>query len=196
LTIVKIAHRLETISDADIIYVLDDGRLVEQGNHDELLAAGGLYARLFEDQLRLIPASGQPTTRQAARWLTRLAPFANLPVHRQSALVDLLRPIQRPAGTLLYRQGDESDQLYVVGRGRVEVVAEDETGAERQIATLGPGTPFGVGGLVRGTPRSASVRTATEVLLFVLDRAGLEAVLPPAGAAPPSPPAQERLPRR
>jgi len=41
-----IAHRLATVRDADRIFVLDAGRLVEQGRHDELVAAGGLYARL------------------------------------------------------------------------------------------------------------------------------------------------------
>jgi ABC-type multidrug transport system fused ATPase/permease subunit len=45
-----IAHRLSTIVDADLILVLDQGRVVESGIHDELLALGGLYARLCESQ--------------------------------------------------------------------------------------------------------------------------------------------------
>ena len=45
-----IAHRLSTVLAADRILVFDQGRLVEQGNHAELLAAGGLYNRLFETQ--------------------------------------------------------------------------------------------------------------------------------------------------
>jgi ATP-binding cassette subfamily B protein len=45
-----IAHRLSTIRDADVILVMEDGRIVEQGNHTELLDAGGAYARLYAAQ--------------------------------------------------------------------------------------------------------------------------------------------------
>jgi len=45
-----IAHRLSTIRDADMILVMNDGDIVEQGNHKELLAAGGFYASLYNSQ--------------------------------------------------------------------------------------------------------------------------------------------------
>ena len=51
-TSITIAHRLATIRDADVIFVLDQGRIAERGTHAELLAAGGLYARLYEIQFR------------------------------------------------------------------------------------------------------------------------------------------------
>ena len=49
-TTIAIAHRLSTIQNADVIFGLEDGRLVEQGTHTELLASGGLYSRLYVEQ--------------------------------------------------------------------------------------------------------------------------------------------------
>jgi len=49
-TVILISHRISTVRDADQIIVLDDGRIVERGSHDELLAGGGLYARLASQQ--------------------------------------------------------------------------------------------------------------------------------------------------
>ena len=45
-----IAHRLSTIQDADLILVMKDGDIIEQGNHDELMAKGGLYSSLYNSQ--------------------------------------------------------------------------------------------------------------------------------------------------
>jgi ABC-type multidrug transport system fused ATPase/permease subunit len=49
-TSIVIAHRLSTIRNADLICVVDDGRIIERGTHDELLVNGALYANLYARQ--------------------------------------------------------------------------------------------------------------------------------------------------
>ncbi|WP_203821913.1 ABC transporter ATP-binding protein [Paractinoplanes ferrugineus] len=71
-TALVIAHRLSTVRDADLILVLDDGRVVERGRHAELVATGGLYAELYRTQFAVAstpPAADVevvpiPTTRE------------------------------------------------------------------------------------------------------------------------------------
>ena len=55
-TAIVIAHRLSTVRNADRIYVIDGGQIVEQGDHESLLAQGGLYRDLYERQF--ISANG------------------------------------------------------------------------------------------------------------------------------------------
>jgi ATP-binding cassette subfamily B protein len=60
-TSLVIAHRLSTVREADIILVLDHGRIVESGHHDELLAGGGLYAELYRIQFQRQEPGVPPT---------------------------------------------------------------------------------------------------------------------------------------
>ena len=48
-----IAHRLSTIKNADLILVMNEGNIIEQGTHDELMKQNGFYAELYNSQFRL-----------------------------------------------------------------------------------------------------------------------------------------------
>ena len=104
-TTVAIAHRLSTIRNADVIFAIDDGAIVERGTHDELLAEGGLYARLYEDQFGdgaieahcndgVILANGRPCRPSSQRSKAEVAeqrpaepePVGELPPELRSAL--------------------------------------------------------------------------------------------------------------
>jgi hypothetical protein len=120
-TIIKVAHRLETVVDADVIFVLDDGRLVEQGTHAELVERGGLYARLVADQTAPFQSASDPAVRLAIHRLRQRAPFSQLAPEALDWLSGHLEPIEAPAGRELYHHGDAPDSVYVLMRGRVEL---------------------------------------------------------------------------
>jgi len=71
-TSIIIAHRLSTVRDADRILVIDDGRIVEEGSHEELIKKGGLYSHLYEMQFK------EPETETIAVSATKLKEHGTL----------------------------------------------------------------------------------------------------------------------
>ena len=53
-TLIMIAHRLTTVTNADCIYVLKDGHCEEQGSHEELMQQGGLYRQMYEEYTKSV----------------------------------------------------------------------------------------------------------------------------------------------
>ncbi|GIE97029.1 ABC transporter ATP-binding protein [Paractinoplanes rishiriensis] len=69
-TALVIAHRLATVRDADLILVLDGGRIVERGRHPDLVAAGGLYAELYRTQFAVEPTPEPAPYREEVEIIT------------------------------------------------------------------------------------------------------------------------------
>lgn len=102
--------------------------------------------------------------------LKKVSLFANFP---DNALEDLGKVMERkrlPAGSILFRQGDEGDALYIVEQGSVVIYSQAETGEEVIFAHLNSGDYFGEMSLIENKPRSASARTTEDSELLILSQ--------------------------
>jgi ATP-binding cassette subfamily B protein len=177
-TTVMVTHRLTSAAHADRIYVLDRGRLVEHGTHDELLKGEGLYAKLWHEQTGGI--AGMPAPIIGGLEAERLAGvplFAGLDGDLLAALAGRLTLERFAAGDVVVRQGDHGDTMYCIHRGMAEVFVQDPAGTQRRLAELRPGEYFGEMALLYDVPRTATVRAVTPLQALVLTRADLTALM-------------------
>ena len=174
-TTVAITHRLSLAAKADLIFVIDRGRLVEQGTHAELSIAGGLYQRLYEAQSRYSAAPAEAAEAEISR-LHAVPLFAGLPEEAIAAIAAQTRPEVCDPGQDVVRQGEPGDRMYLVDDGQLDVLVAGPAG-ERRASSLGPGDFFGEMALLDRAPRNATVRAATPCRLFALTAADLRALL-------------------
>jgi ATP-binding cassette subfamily B protein len=167
--ILSVTHRLAHITKCDCIYVLDKGRLVESGRHEDLLKADNLYARLWEKQ------SGFQINDEGVATVTlerlRKIPILDLLEDRQLATISRFFVSEKfSEGREIVRQNDEGDKFYIIVRGKVTVKHLDNSGTETIVATLVDGDHFGEIALIRNVPRTASVISQTPCILLTLTR--------------------------
>jgi ATP-binding cassette, subfamily B, bacterial len=174
-TTIAITHRLSLAAKADLIFVIDRGRLVERGTHAELSTAGGLYQRLYEAQSRYGAVPSDAAEAEIAR-LRSVLVFAGLPDDAIAAIAAQTRPEVAEPGQDVVRQGERGDRMYLVDEGRLDVLVEGP-GGERTVSTLGPGDLFGEMALLGGAARNATVRATTPCRLFSLVESDLTALL-------------------
>jgi len=192
LTTIVVTHRLASAAQADHIFVLDYGRLVEQGSHDQLMETRGLYARLFEEQYGAKRASGAEA-RHASR-LRRVPLFADLPLPALKIVADHVWPERFGENEVIIHQGDVGDKLYLVEQGCVEVAVASPTGP-RVVDTLQDGDYFGEIALLLDIPRTATVRALGPCRLLALSQADFKTLIErvPEVATQLTPVVRERL---
>ena len=169
-TVVAVTHRLTSITGYDKIFVVVDGRLDESGSHDELLARGGTYARLWAEQTGGVMPEEAPFDAPAA--LARIPIFKDVDEEGLADIASHLQAAEIGAGESVAEGGG---RLMVVSHGRAEVLSP---GPDRELvptADLGPGDAFGLSALL-GSETGAVLRAVEKMTVLVLDDESLVAV--------------------
>jgi CRP-like cAMP-binding protein/RsiW-degrading membrane proteinase PrsW (M82 family) len=120
------------------------------------------------------PAAGPPLP---AETLLRSGPFAVLPADWQAWFARQARAEQYAPGQIVVREGDRSDDLYVVASGQLEVVGRGLGHSELPLAQLGPGAVCGETAVLTGAPRTATIRATTPATVWRLPGAAVREAL-------------------
>ena len=170
-------HRLSTVQQLDRIFVVERGRIVEQGTHDALLGRGGAYTRLWNKQAFMALSDDGFRATIDPQKLATVPIFSALDAVHLAQIAPLFVTENVPEGRTVVLQGDPGDRFYVIVRGKVEVVAAEERAAPRRIAVLQDGDFFGEMALLHNAPRNASVRTLAASTFLTLTRAPFDDLL-------------------
>jgi ATP-binding cassette, subfamily B, bacterial len=167
-TVISVTHRLAGIVRADVICVLDDGRVVEQGTHQQLLARNGAYAQLWHKQAGFaLTDDGQRATIGAER-LAALPLFAGIEPSLLEEAAGLFFSERYDAGSKVFGQGDSGDKFYVLARGSVQILRKRPDGSDGLVEVLEMGDCLGDIELIRHTPRATTAIALTECVVLAL----------------------------
>lgn len=185
-TMISVTHRLHTITEMDWIMVMDGGYVVEQGRHEDLLEACGLYERLWRKQNGFTFSEDGLMAEITPERLKLIPLFENL---EQEALLKVSQQLVSeylPEHRLLFSKGDRGDRLYILVNGHVAVSDLEGHADDEEPLLLDSGDFFGEVALLDKSPRNATITTVTPCLFLTLTQrrlADLMAAIPALQAA-------------
>ncbi len=167
-TVISVTHRLSSATNADSIFLLKDGSIIEQGRHEELLGAQGLYTQLWEKQTGFSFREGSAQV-QASR-LKRYPIFKNVDSQLLEEIASLFVTESYPADRVVVREGSPGNRFYLIAHGQVSVQKNNADGTQKTVGVLEDGDYFGEIALIKDIPRSATILTLTPCVLLTLHR--------------------------
>jgi rhodanese-related sulfurtransferase len=109
--------------------------------------------------------------------LMRSAIFRDLPREALNAITRAVQDLVAPQHTIICREGDPGDSLYIISSGRVRIFGRNEDGVEIDLSILGPGDTFGEMALLTGEPMSADGEVLEEAHLMILSKDQFDRIL-------------------
>jgi CRP-like cAMP-binding protein len=177
-TVISITHRLGLAIKSDTICVLQAGRIVQQGSHEELIAQPGLYRKLFEDQNReLLRRSAGEQLDTTLERVRAVPSFSVVPDDEVARLANVRQSIRLAAGQPVGEPNGSAERLFLLRSGQVELTVPDENGKPRQMQVGAPANGNGSLSLLLSLPRSVGARAVTESELHVLESDDLRGFL-------------------
>ncbi|GGE00302.1 ABC transporter transmembrane domain-containing protein [Paenibacillus nasutitermitis] len=169
-TIISVTHRLASVVNVDIIYVFQAGRIVESGNHEELLNQQGLYRSLWEKQNGFqLSQDGLYATIDADR-LSKLPFFEGIAAALLEDVAALFSTETCQEGDVIVQEKEEGNKFYIIVRGKFEVLKHSPEGGDKRVAILQDGDYFGEIALLRGIPRTATIKAMGPSMLLSIRR--------------------------
>ena len=168
-TVILVSHRLAISRDFDKILVLDKGKLIEEGNHHELMAMGGFYRTMWDKQNGFM-ISSEGSAKISPERLRLIPIFSNLELE---VLADLAAQFDSEAfesGVRIIQEGAQGDKFYIAVRGNLKVLKKDSEGRDVELAVLSDGDHFGEIALMKSVARTASIEALSHTSCLSLSR--------------------------
>jgi len=176
-TVVSVTHRLDPIREFDSIVVLDGGRIAERGNHDELIAADGLYRQLIDRQDSLRVTDNGRTATVTPRMLATVPLLSSLTEDERADLCARFVAEHYGPNTEIVREGDPGDLFYILVHGRAVVEKRDSDGNPAVVDQIRDGDYFGEIALLDSSLRTATIRATSPVLVLSLSKQAFSVLL-------------------
>lgn len=171
-TLVMATHRLQIAAGLDCIYVLDKGKIVEKGSHNDLLKLGGLYSELWQKQNNIQLTSEQQVSHINIGYLKSIPILQSCPEPFLEELSHHFSVESYAAGETLIEEGSYGNNFFLIARGELDVIKK-----QKLVASLREGDYFGEISLLFNMKRTATIRARTYVVLLQLSRSHFNKLL-------------------
>lgn len=164
--VVDLLYRLSREMKASILLVTHDNRILNVADRLVNMVDGRIVSNVLVN-----------VTLKICTFLKKVELFSGLPPDALTKLAEKMGMAKFAKGDKIIRQGDEGDKFFLIRRGKVDVVIDDDAPERRVVNTLGEGEHFGEIALLTGGKRTATIEATDDVETWTLDKQNFDAAL-------------------